>query len=373
MRLLIFLPSTSLGGCEAYAATIAAAAVARGWEVAAVLPHTPATAPLHDLLRCGGVATADWFSYLAPRSGGDEEQEEAIRRAARELCPTASLIVLPCQDGSAGVMAGLADAGGASTVVFQNCAEHLALPPASVAAARRSLERGQRWICVSRHNRRIATSNFGVPASRIDLVPNGVDAPRAGKAAGAERGWLRAELELPADAAVLLGVGRLVPQKNPLLFVEGVAAVQARHPRAFGVWCGDGELREAAERRAAELGIAGRVRFCGQRADVDAVMAAADLLVFTSQWEGASFALLEALAAGLPVVASDAGSNAELVRHRTGGLLFTNGSPDSLESTLDWALEHPAEMRAMARAGRRSAARFSRRQMVDRTLRIVAR
>jgi glycosyltransferase involved in cell wall biosynthesis len=123
-------------------------------------------------------------------------------------------------------------------------------------------------------------------------------------------------------------VTRLVPQKAPLDFVGAAAAVAAARPEARFVLVGDGPQRAAVERRIRELGLAGRMLLLGLRRDVPDLLAALDLFLLTSLWEGMPRVLLQAIAAGVPLVASAVDGCAELVRDGETGLLVPPGRPD---------------------------------------------
>ncbi|MGW3401921.1 glycosyltransferase, partial [Streptomyces zhihengii] len=138
---------------------------------------------------------------------------------------------------------------------------------------------------------------WGVPGRRIHVVPNGVDADRFAFDAAA-RAAVRRRLGLDEDVFVVGGVGRLVPGKRFDLLVEAVAAL----PDAVLLLAGDGPEREALRALAVRLGAAGRVRLLGERADVPALLSAMDAFVSASREEAFGLAVVEALAAGLPVL-----------------------------------------------------------------------
>jgi glycosyltransferase involved in cell wall biosynthesis len=115
---------------------------------------------------------------------------------------------------------------------------------------------------------------------------------------------------------------------------------------------GDGPLREPLLARAAELGIADRVHLLGHRRDVEVVLAGLDVFVLSSVSEGLSNTILEAMATGVPVVATHVGGADELVRHGETGLLVTSGAPEEIGSALKRLQGDPAARRDFGRAGR---------------------
>lgn len=118
------------------------------------------------------------------------------------------------------------------------------------------------------------------------------------------RSAMRAELDIADDQNLILGVGRLVPQKRPFVFLEVVRKVHARHPQARFVWVGDGELAAKWRAEVARSGLSDVVRCAGWKADVKPYLAAADLLLHTAEYEGLPFALIEAMSMAVPCAIS---------------------------------------------------------------------
>ena len=134
------------------------------------------------------------------------------------------------------------------------------------------------------------------------------------------RGELRAELQV-GDAPLIGIVARLVPIKAHEVFLAMAARVHQVYPAAQFLIVGDGELRAPLEQRVQELGLTGAVRFLGWRADIDTLYADIDVVVLTSRNEGSPVALIEAMAAGVPVVSTEVGGVADVVQHGVTGLL----------------------------------------------------
>lgn len=187
-----------------------------------------------------------------------------------------------------------------------------------------------------------------------ELIPNGVDlAPLADPPPRVE---VRAGLGTPAGRVVLLFFAALTRQKRPERFVRLVRRLRDAGADVEGWVLGDGEGRAAAEALAAELGVAERVRFLGSRPDVAGPVAAADLLVSTSDTEGIPAAVLEAAYLRLPVVGFAVGGMPECVRHGETGLLAPAGDEDELLRLARRLVADAAERRAMGESGRRMVA-----------------
>src|SRR5439155_14108472 len=130
--------------------------------------------------------------------------------------------------------------------------------------------------------------------------------------------------------------------KTPLIFVEAMHQVAARHLAAF-IWIvGDGQLREPTERAIAEAGLAGRTRFLGLRKDVPALIAASDVVVHSSLREGLPRVVLETLHAGTPLVATAVGGVPEVVKDGVNGLLVPASDAPALAAAIASALDDPA-------------------------------
>lgn len=164
-------------------------------------------------------------------------------------------------------------------------------------------------------------------------------------------------------------VGRLAPQKGQRYLVEAAPHVLERHPEARFVVVGGGELRADLERRTREAGVADRFLFTGARDDVPDLLASFDVLASPSLFEGLCLAVIEAQAAGVPVVATPVGGVRETVVDGETGYLCPPGDPGALAERIVFCLDHPDEARRVAdEAKRRVGARFSRERMVERTL-----
>ena len=160
-----------------------------------------------------------------------------------------------------------------------------------------------------------------VPAAKAAVVMNGIPLQRYVQSNPSTRAAARAALSLPANAFVIGSVGRLVRVKNHSLLLTAAAPMCLKHPQMKIVLAGDGDLREALLQQAQALGIAGSVHLIGERPDIPQLLPAFDVFAMPSRSEGHSVSLLEASAAGLPVVATAVGGNPEIVQQGLTGLL----------------------------------------------------
>ena len=195
-------------------------------------------------------------------------------------------------------------------------------------------------------------------AERITVIPNGIPLDTFENAQPATLE------EVPGNAARLIFVGRFEAQKDHATLLRALAAV----PDAHLLLVGDGPLRPRLEQMADSLGIRNRVTFLGWRRDVAAILKASDIYVHSTHSDGFGIAACEAMAAGLPVVASDVPGLAELVAGA--GILFPAGDDEALARSLTALINSPEQQREMSRAGLRRARQFSIENTVDGCIRM---
>jgi glycosyltransferase involved in cell wall biosynthesis len=190
-------------------------------------------------------------------------------------------------------------------------------------------------------------------------VPNGV------RHQPPERLTLREELHLAPSDRLLVSVGNLYPVKGHEHLIHAVALLSVRHPALHLAIAGRGELAGALAALARELGIAGRVHLLGLRGDIPSLLAAAEIFVLPSLSEALPLALLEAMFAGHPIVASDVGDVGSVLASGDAGLLVEPGNPSALASAVDRLLTDPELARSIAgRAYRRATTRYDVSQML---------
>lgn len=176
---------------------------------------------------------------------------------------------------------------------------------------------------------------------------------------------VRAELGIPLDAPVVGTVTRLSSQKAPLDFVTAAAQVAVQRPDARFVVVGDGPLRVEVEAQVVALGLTECVHLTGLQDDVPDLLHSFDIFALTSLWEGLPRVLPQAMAAGLPIVATAVDGNAEAVTDGANGFLTPPGDPHAMAAALLRLLEDPALARQMGEAGQARAEEFSAHKMVS--------
>jgi glycosyltransferase involved in cell wall biosynthesis len=208
----------------------------------------------------------------------------------------------------------------------------------------------------------------GMPEEKLAVVHNGIDLPAVSAEA---RASLRSELGISAESHVVGFVGRLARQKRVMDLIWAFELIRVIHGEVVFVIAGDGPERDQLEHFAHSLGNQRRVIFLGHRDDAQRLLPALDVFWLASDFEGLSNSIMEAMAAGLPVVASDILPNRELVVHGETGYLAPVGDRVAFAQLAERLLVDPALASQFGSAGReRIASNFSIARMVDSYARI---
>jgi glycosyltransferase involved in cell wall biosynthesis len=205
-----------------------------------------------------------------------------------------------------------------------------------------------RIVCVSQAVQDELVS-LGIPVTRTVVIPVGVDPARFALAPNA-REQVRDALGIGRDTFLVTCVSHLREGKGLEVLLAAMATVVAAHPEAVLALAGDGELRETLEAQAASKGIAESVRFLGMRDDVPDILAASDLFVNASFAEGGGLVVIEAMAAGIPVVSTPVGLAAELADNDL-VVAATPGRADSLAGAIVRGIEDGALRTRLAAEG----------------------
>jgi glycosyltransferase involved in cell wall biosynthesis len=222
----------------------------------------------------------------------------------------------------------------------------------------------QRFCCVSEDVARAVRRWRTVPSGKVHVVLNGIDTELyEGRS---RREEIRAALGIPPDARVIGTVGRLTEVKRQDLLIRGFSQLLPQVPDAWLLIVGDGNERERLESLAGELRVKERIIFAGFQAQPQWFLQAMDVFALTSRHEGLPLALLEAWAAGLPVVSSAVGGVPKVVEHEQTGLLFPNGNEGALVEGLWRLLSDEALVARLAEAGQAIVReRYSLSRMAD--------
>lgn len=221
-------------------------------------------------------------------------------------------------------------------------------------------------VAVSKHVHQVMIDDIGISPRRVKLIQNGVNTGRFAPNI-AVRCIMRQTLGL-GDNDIAIGIiARLAPVKNHTHLLRAFARIlDAGQTRAQLMVIGDGAERQALEALSTQLGIASRTRFMGERRDTEALLNALDIYVLSSLSEGMNLTLLEAMSAGLPIVATAVGGNGEMVEDGKTGFLVPLSDVDAMISRLNQLMNDPSLRLKLGTAARASAiGRFDERVMID--------
>lgn len=234
------------------------------------------------------------------------------------------------------------------------------LHPSFRAITRFSILRSQGLTAVSESLKEATVRDFQVPAERIDVIPNFIDVRQWRR----DREPCHRSALAPGGEKIVMHISNFRPVKRLEDVVEVFARI-SREVEARLVFVGDGPDRPRALDRAEELGVRHRVLFLGKHASVDELLACADLFLLPSATESFGLAALEAMACGVPVVASNAGGIPEVVMDGETGFLFPPGDVEGMAEAGVALLSDPERWREFSQAGRRLAVeRFSAASVV---------
>jgi glycosyltransferase involved in cell wall biosynthesis len=339
-----------LGGAERMIVLLAGALRARGWSNVAFLPAG------HDgwltrHLDAVGV-TVEHYHLPRPFSPAFAHRLAAALRRHRIAVAHSHEFTM----GFYGAWA--AQRAGVPHVFTMHGGRYYAARLRRRVALRLAASRSDRIVAVSAAVAAQLARDLWLAPSRITTIPNGVafeTPPRA---------TLREELGLPPGALLIVAVGTLFPVKGHRYLVEALAQLGARQPPLHLAIAG---REDQAPLRALTLtlGVADRVHLLGARADVPNVLASADVFALPSLSEGLPLALLEAMFAGLPIVASSVGEVPTALEQGRAGVLVPPGDAAALAAALERVLTDRTEARALGqRAALRAAAEYGLEQMV---------
>jgi len=217
-------------------------------------------------------------------------------------------------------------------------------------ALRAAFTLGGRLVAVSNQVADHLSRDLWIRRARILTIPNGVQWISSAQSS------IRDELGLKPGDTLILAVGNLYAVKGHRHLVDALARIAERHPHAHVAIAGRGDLDQSLRTQARGLGLANRLHLLGLRAEIPALLMAADVFALPSLSEGLPLALLEAMFAGRPIVASDVGEVRAVLNGGEAGLLVEPGSAEQLACALARLLSHPDEAKRLGDAAARRAA-----------------
>jgi glycosyltransferase involved in cell wall biosynthesis len=353
IRVLEVLATLKRAGAERMAVTLACGLDRDRFETAVATLYDPFPGGFEPVLEQAGIRS--WA--LGKRRGFDPRMVPRLFRVMREFRP--SIVHTHSYVLRYSLPAALAAGVGAMAHTVHNVAS-------------REVDLPGRWlhrlafrgrvapVAIGKQVGRSIQEDYGVPPAAV--IPNGIDTEAFYRPQLREP-WRRAH-GFSAGDFLVVSVARLDPQKEPLGLIRAFAAALGRDERSRLILAGDGSLRDAARDEAARLDLGGRVHFLGVQSNVAELLAAADIFALFSSYEGNPVAVMEAMAAGLPVLATAVGGVPEIVSHGETGLLVPAGDRDAFAASLLALAADLPRRSAMSELARRRAREFDAGRMV---------
>jgi glycosyltransferase involved in cell wall biosynthesis len=381
MRFLSLFPSEIRGGAEEYALTIATATAKRGWDVHAAFPKTDKTTSLISEFSANNVRYHSLKIAESHNLNLETKQREALRVVRTltlllKLKPDVVSITLPWPNYGLGSILACGLLKIPTVVVFQLAPHKFYFSSNILKAYTWARARNQQWVAVSEFNRQIVCESFQTQPGEVITIYNGAKVlPTLDNSNDEDldilRRQIREELGIPVACRIALTVGRLNHQKGHADIVPAISPITKEFPDVRFLWVGEGEEKENLVKKIKEYRIEDKVMFLGHRSDVPRLLKAADIFVFPTHFEGLPFSAIEAMANGLPIIASDSSSIPEIIENKIHGLLFSTGDSCELLEKIRWALRYPEKMQEMAKNAKLRVQDFSEQKMVDETLRML--
>lgn len=401
---LIIFPSSQRGGVEEYGLKISKAALEAGWEVYTAFPDVPELQALaKDFSDLG--ASHQVLSVQETNIPGLEEISTnyqsllpilanlIIPRVRFDLSklphfihtlilllrikPGVVMVNLPWHDYAMGSILACACLKIPTVVNFHLIPNQQPIGRIKSSLYKWAYRRQQKWIGISQSNCRYVAQTFHIPEPEIHCIYNGIDIEEASPESSSEenlrlRNEVRQELSIPQDSVIVLTVARLSSQKGHDFLIPAISHLIRDFPHLRFIWIGDGERKQFLQELVESYGVTDSVLFLGHRRDVPRFLSAADIFVLPTYYEGQPFALLEAMAYGLPAIATAVNGIPEVVEHKIHGLLTRKGDSCDLLEAIRWALRHRPEMEAMAQKAKLRVREFSQSRMLKETLALLS-
>jgi len=351
-RVLLITDVTAPGGVDTYCCRLFEAAKKAGWRPAVLMDEGPGSDGLFRALMEMGADVERGPLYH--RAFPEDARRAATKKALDSFCPAVVHAICPAPWNTVVPRETVLEAGLPLVFTEQYVAGDFTFAADLHPRIARLYREAAAVVAVSRDNARLLTKVYGFPGDRLVVIPNAAPADRTGDDDGKIREGLRREMGLAPDVLLSVTVARYEKQKGLDVFIRAAASLpeDALEKIHFAL-VGEGSERAFLEDLAVRLKVENRFSFLGWRPDAGRLLPAFDLFILPSRSEGQPFALVEALAAGLPVIAADVSGVAEVLDGGRGGVLVPGEEPDALAREIAAFVRDPGPLKKLAKAGER--------------------
>jgi len=355
MRLLLVADSLDVGGAEWHVVNLASALAEQGHRITLACTVEGVLAPLAEQ---AGISVRPLLHHLVKR-----RQSPRYAWKLAKLVRQSQFDLVHAHMYASALASAYALLGTSIPLVITEHSQANWRSQYACRCSQWSYSQARHIIAVSREIRRRLIEQEGVPSDRISVIMNAL--PPASE----QHKSIQPDLPAALRNGLLVGVAaRLQPEKGVAYFLEAAAHVLQFLPEVHFLVMGDGPQRKELQVYVEQLGVQEHVHFLGFRLDARAIIGLLDVLVVPSLSEGTPLVTLEAMSAGVPVVASAVGGIPEQVRHQSEGILVPPGDALALGEAVLHLLQNPTWMQQLGEAGRqRALSRFSFTTMLQET------
>lgn len=344
-KVVQIVPMLGPGGAERVAVDVARRLNRERFEVALISIWRRVGGELENLLDNSDVRV----EYLGKESGFDSRTYHRLHRVLRDCRPDVVHTHLQVLRYALPSLLFLKPTSMLHTV--HNLAER-EIEPRAQCIQRYALKHGVIPVAVSNEVAVSLRRLYKIP--RCPVIANGIPTSHYASPRISRREW-RARIGFSEDHVLFVCVARFATQKNHSLLLKAFAGGPAADPSAHLVLVGEGDLEEQLEAQAKNFGLANRIHFLGLRTDIPEVLGAADVFVLSSDWEGNPLSIMEAMAAGLPVVSTAVGGVPDLFANGREGFQVPQGDGEAFSGAMTFFLRDPETRRSMGMAAARRA------------------
>ena len=355
MRLLLVADSLDVGGAEWHVVNLASALAEQGHRITLACTVEGVLAPLAEQ---AGISVRPLLHHLVKR-----RQSPRYAWKLAKLVRQSQFDLVHAHMYASALASAYALLGTSIPLVITEHSQANWRSHYACRCSQWSYSQARHVIAVSREIRRRLIEQEGVPSDRVSVIMNAL--PPASEQCKS----IQPDLPAALRTGLLVGVAaRLQPEKGVAYFLEAAAHVLQFLPEVHFLVMGDGPQRKELQAYVEQLGVQEHVHFLGFRLDARAIIGLLDVLVVPSLSEGTPLVTLEAMSAGVPVVASAVGGIPEQVRHQSEGILVPPGDALALGEAVLHLLQNPTWMQQLGEAGRqRALSRFSFTTMLQET------